>query len=134
MAKDADEMKIIASLKANNLLKTTVFLRGNKSLIDDSDININQVIVYRNEWSRADRLAVMKQLGTRDYQKILVTSPSNFRRLIGTDLSFINSAEYYTLGKATQKVIKDVLGSNAYCAKGSKRLEDAIYKIYDDSL
>ena len=132
VANDANEMKVIDGLRADDLLKATLFLRGNRSLIDDSQLKIHQLIVYRNEWNQKNQLAVMKQLGTRNYQKVLVTSPSNFRRLIDTKLSFINDAEYYTLGKATQDLIRDVLDVDAYCATGPRRLEDAVNQMCDD--
>jgi uroporphyrinogen-III synthase len=67
----------------------------------------HQVTIYTNQWPKSAQQQAQVTFSTLQFQRILVTSPLNLRRLLvlkqALPNTFLNS-QYYTLGPSTAKL------------------------------
>ncbi len=100
--------KLNSEIDANSKV---VFLKGN--LAPDLPLNceVHYVEVYQNVWTDQDRDKAIQKIGDADFTKVVITSPSAFYRFEEIEelipMQFM-SAKYYTLGKSTQQVMKNI--------------------------
>ncbi|AKP66232.1 uroporphyrinogen-III synthase [Companilactobacillus ginsenosidimutans] len=93
-----------------------VFLKSNLAADLFVNAHVNNILAYKNVWTDVDRDKALRKIGSSDFTKVLITSPSAFYRFEEIEeiipMQFM-SAKYYTLGPSTQKVMQS-LGFDAY--------------------
>ena len=128
----------------NNLLKNiisdqdVIWLSGNLSAKNDSmPKGVKKVKIYENVWNEKLESRILEKISNQNINRILVTSPSSFKRLRKIEKKLPKvflSPTYYTLGKHTASIIRKDFVKVISPENLHNVLNQMLIKMYKDEL
>lgn len=109
-----------------------VYLKGNFEASFSENVQIKEVVVYRNVWTQTDETQALKKIGAADFTKVLITSPAGFYRFESIEEQIpqqFMAAKFFTIDRMTKQIMED-LGYEVYLPKHKRNiLKQAVWKM-----
>ncbi len=109
-----------------------VYLKGNFEASINSNVQITEIEVYQDTWTKADETKAIDKIAEADFTKVLITSPAQFYRFESIEEKIpqqFMAAKYYTIDPATKRIMED-LGFQTYLPRHKRNiLKQAVWKI-----
>lgn len=107
VAQTAQQQQLYQQLRQQAAAQKVCWLQGNHHVARQLCPSWRQVTIYTNQWPLTAQQQAQAALQAYHFQRVLVTSPLNLRRLLALKTSLptaFHNSTYYTLGPRTAEI------------------------------